>query len=544
MRGILGAGGRGAGGWRRWRAGSVGLALAALLLTAGGAVAQKRGGILTMPLIDTPPSPSLHEEATISVVVPFMSLFNNLIQFDQHVMQNRDETLVPDLATKWGWDADRTALTFTLRDGVKWHDGKPFSAADVKCTFDMVSGLAPGKIRKSPRQEWYANVKEITVNGDREVTFHLKRPQPSLVSMLASGYSPIYPCHVPSAQMRTRPIGTGPFRFVEYRMNEIVRLERNPDYWKPGLPYLDGIEVRIVPNRATRMLGLVAGKFDVSFPTDVTVALVKDLKAQAPDVQCRIRAIGTSNLIINRDAPPFDNADIRQALALALDRQAFDRIMNEGVPGIGASMLPEPAGIWGVPPAMLATFPGYGPDIAASREQARALMRKAGYGPDKRLAVKIFTRNISTFRDPALILADHLKEIYIDAELDVVETPQFYNRVFKKDYQVGMNATGYSLDDPDQVFYENYGCGSLRNYTNYCNREIQAMFDAQSVEADIGKRRSMVWEIERRLLEDVARPVTYHGQQAGCWHPYVKNYGIMVNSIYNGWRFEDVWLDR
>ena len=129
---------------------------------------------------------------------------------------------------------------------------------------------------------------------------------------------------------------------------------------------------------------------------------------------------------------------------------------------------------------------------------------------------------------PALILSDHLKDIYIDAELDAVETPQFYNRVFKKDYQVGMNATGYSLDDPDQVFYENYGCGSLRNYTNYCNREIQGMFDAQSQEPDRQKRKQLVWEIERRLLEDVARPVTYQAMQAGCWHPYVKNYGILA----------------
>ncbi len=522
------------------------LILAVLLcgLLAGTAQAQKRGGTLTMPLIDTPPSPSLHEEATISVVVPFMSLFNNLIVYDQHKMQNRDDTIVPDLATDWSWDATRTKLSFVLREGVKWHDGQPFTAADVKCTWDMVSGLTPNKIRKSPRQEWYANLTEVSVEGPLKVVFHLKRPQPSLLAMLASGYSPVYPCHVPSAAMRTKPIGTGPFRFVEYKMNEVARLERNPDYWKKGLPYLDKIEIPIVPNRATRMLGLISGKYDIGFPTDATVHLVEDLKTQAPAVQCTLRAIGSSNLIINREAPPFDNADIRQALALTLDRPAFNKIMNEGVDGIGASMLPPPAGVWGPPPEVLATFPGYGPDLPQRREKARSLMRNAGYGPERHLPIKIFTRNVSTFRDPALILSDHLKEIYIDAVLDVVETPQFYSRVFKKDYQIGMNATGYSLDDPDQVFYENYGCGSLRNYMNYCNREVQAMMDAQSAELDVEKRKRMVWEIERRLLDDVARPVAYHGYQAGCWQPYVKNYGIMTNSIYNGWRFEDVWLDK
>ena len=521
--------------------------LAAFVAASSPVFAQKQGGTLRISHRDNPPSASIHEEATISVVQPFMAVFNNLVVFDPNEKINSPDKIVPDLAESWSWNPDQTKLTFKLRSGVKWHDGKPFSAKDVKCTWDALTGKADEKsdlVRKNPRKVWYSNLKDVTVGSDTEVTFELGRPQPSFLSMLAAGYSPVYACHANGRDMRSKPIGTGPFKVVDFKRNESIKLVRNPDYWKKGLPYLDGVEVRVVPNRATRMLGLVAGKFDVSFPTDVTVPLTKEFLHNVPTAHCKIRTIGTSNLIINRDAPPFDNPDIRTALALTLDRKAFNTIMNEGVPGIGGSFLSPPDGIWGVPMDMLLTFPGYGPDIGKSRDQARALMRKAGYGPDKRLAVKIFTRNVASFRDPALILADNLKEIYIDAELDAVDTPIFYNRVFKKDYQVGMNATGQSLDEPDQVFYENYGCGSLRNYTNYCNREIQAMFDAQSIEVDQDKRKKMVWEIERRLLEDVARPVTYHGQQAGCWHNHVKNYGIMVNSIYNGWRFEDVWLDK
>jgi peptide/nickel transport system substrate-binding protein len=518
--------------------------LVVLGLSLAPAGAQKRGGILTMPVIDSPPSPSIQEEATVTVVASFMSLYNNLIIYDQHERQNSDATLRPELATKWAWSADNKDLTFTLRQGVKWHDGKPFTSADVKCTFDMVSGLAPGKIRKSPRKEWFANLSEITTNGDHEVTFHMKRPQPSFVAMMASGYSPIYPCHVPSAQMRTKPIGTGPFRFVEYRMNEIIRLERNPDYWKPGLPYLDGIEIRIVTNRATRNLGFTAAKFDITFPTDITTQLVRQFKTEAPTAQCRMRIIGNSNLIINREVPPFDNPDIRRALALTLDHKAFNDLMTDGLPGTGGVLLPPPDGIWGVPPDMLATFPGYGPDVAKNREDARALMRKHGYGPDNRLTVKIFTRDIPTFRDPALILADHLKEIYVDAAMDVADTTLYYNRIYKKDFSIGMNATGASLDDPDQSYYEFFICGSLRNYSNYCNKDVEAMVDAQSQEIDPLKRKKIVWDLERKAAENVARPITYHSHQAGCWQDYVKNYDMMVNSIYNGWRFEDVWLDK
>jgi peptide/nickel transport system substrate-binding protein len=515
------------------------------LMMAATALAQKQGGTLTIPHIDTPPSPSIQEEATASVVIPFMPLYNNLVLFDQHIAQHSMETIRPELAASWVWDEAGTALTFTLQQGVRWHDGKPFTAQDVKCTWDMVSGLAPGKIRKSPRQAWFNNLTEITVADPHTVTFHLKRPQPSFVALLAAGWSPVYPCHVSSGVMRTKPVGTGPFRFVEYRLNEMIRLERNPDYWKPGLPHLDAIEYRIVPNRGTRMLGFVAGKFDMTYPTDVSVPLLKDIHRQAPAAQCILRRTNVNtNLIINRDAPPFDKPEIRRALALALDRPAFNTIINEGEGRIGGSMLPPPEGVWGMPDDVLHTLFSYGPDVAKNRLDAQAIMRELGYGPKKPLRTKIFTRDIPSFRDPALILNDQLKAIYIEADLDVVDTPLFYNRVFKKDYSIGLNQTGSALDDPDQNLYENYACGSLRNYTNFCNPALENDFAAQSMERDTVKRKQMVWDIERKLAEDVVRPIIYHEVAAACWQPYVKNVTIMVNSIYNGWRWEDVWLDK
>ena len=521
------------------------VALLLLAFSASSAHAQKRGGVFTLTHIDSPPSPSIHEEATASVVVPFMAIYNNLVLYDQHAAQNSPTTIVAELATKWTWNADHTALTFTLRPGVRWHDGKPFTSADVKCTWDAASGLVPGKIRKSPRQLWWSNIEKITVNGDTEVTFHLKRPQPSLLALLASGWSPVYPCHISTDAMRTKPIGTGPFKFIEFRRNESIRLARNPDYWKPGLPYLDGIEFKIMPSRSTRGLTFIAGQVDMTYPTDVTEPMLRDIKAKVPDAQCVMRTDNVStNLIVNRDAPPFDDPDIRMALALTLDRKAFIRIIYEDKASYGASMLPPPTGIWGMPAEVTQTIAGYGLDVTKNREEARALMRKHGFGPENRMKLKIFTRDIPTFRDPALLLSDQLREIFIDSELDVVDTTLFYNRVFRKEYQVGLNLTGSSVDDPDQHFYENYACGSLRNYTNYCNPELEKLFALQSQELDFEKRRQLVWEIERRLAADVARPIIMQNYSGACWQPYVKNMTIMVNSIYNGWRWEDVWLDK
>jgi peptide/nickel transport system substrate-binding protein len=527
------------------RSGAALLALLFAMFFTGAALAQKQGGILKMYHRDSPASASIHEEATYSTNIPFMGVFNNLVIYKQDVAQNSLSSIVPDLATSWSWNADHTRLTFKLRQGVRWHDGKPFTAKDVKCTFDMLMDRSSAKFRKNPRKTWYENVTEVAANGDFEATFNLKRPQPALLALLASGYTPVYPCHVSPADMRTHPIGTGPFKFVEFKTNESIKLTRNPDYWKKGRPYLDGIEFTIVPNRSTAILAFIAGKFDMTFPTEVTIPLVKDVKSQAPKAICEVVPTNVSvNLIVNRDSPPFDNSDVRKAMALALDRKAFADILSQGQADIGGSMLPPPQGFWGLPPEILATIPGYGPDVAKNREEAGKLMQKAGYGPDKHLKVKVSTRNIPVYRDPAVILIDQLKQIYIDGELDVVETANWFSKVARKDYAVGLNLTGNAVDDPDQGFYENYACGSERNYTKYCNKDLEKLFDQQSMEPDIDKRKKLVWEIDKKLQEDVARPIIYHIRAGTCWQPYVKGVTVMVNSSYNGYRYEDVWLDK
>ncbi len=520
-------------------------AIAAVTALAGAQAGEpKHGGILRFYHRETPPSLSIHEEATFSVNAPAMAIYNNLIEYDQHKPQNSMDTIVPDLATSWSWDKSNTALTFKLRQGVTWHDGKPFTSKDVKCTFDLLQGKAQDKFRKNPRKGWYFNVKDVTTNGDYEVTVHLNRPQPSILAMLASGYTPMYPCHVPAAQMRTHPIGTGPFMFADEKQNESIKLVKNPHYWKKGLPYLDGIEYAIIKNRATAVLAFVAGKVDVTFPTEMTAALEADIKKQDPTAICELAPINVNtNLIVNRDKPPFDNADLRKAMAMSLDRKAIIDLILQGHGDQGGSMLPGPEGVWGMPPEMLKTIPGYG-DVAKDREAARAIMKKLGYGPDKPLKIKVSTRNLATYRDPAVVLIDQLKSIWIDAELEPVESSAWFAKVARGDYAVGLNLTGNGIDDPDQSFYENYGCGSERNYTHYCNKDLQKLFDEQSQETDIAKRKKLVWEIDKKIQEDVARPVLFHARTGTCWKPYVKNMTVMTNSVYNGYRYEDVWLDK
>jgi len=216
----------------------------------------KPGGTLRMVLReDLPQGFAIHETATNSVTWPSMPCYSNLVVYDQTKRLGRMETIVPELAEKWSWQDNYRNLVFFLRKDVKWHDGQPFTSKDVKFTFDVVreAADAPAKLRINPRKEWYANVDAVEAPDPHSVVFRLKRPQPSLVAMLASGYSPVIPAHVAIAEHRSRCIGTGPFRFKEWKRGQSVELVRNPDYFVKGRPYLDAVRYTVIVERGTRV---------------------------------------------------------------------------------------------------------------------------------------------------------------------------------------------------------------------------------------------------------------------------------------------------
>jgi peptide/nickel transport system substrate-binding protein len=524
-------------------------AVAGVLMVAvlGGnaASAQKSGGFLKIGQFDSPAGMSILEESSNTAEGPMMGVFNNLVLYDQHVPQNSLESIRPDLATGWAWDEDRKRLTFHLRHDGKWHDGRPFTAADVKCTWDLIQGRAIEKLRLNPRKSWYRNVLAVEANGDDEVSFQLERPQPALLALLASGWAPIYPCHVGPSGMRQHPIGTGPFKFVEFRPNELIRVTRNPEYWNKGRPYLDSIEYSIIKSPSTRLLALASGNIDMIHPYSVTPPLLKEVISQVPQAICELVPQNISrDLLINRSRPPFDNPDLRRAMALGLDRKSFVDILEDAKGDIGAAMLPPPEGRWGIPSEMVAALPGYGLDMAKNRTEARHIMQGLGWGPDRLLAVKVSTRDTATLVNAAVVLIDQLKQIYIDGELETIDNALWFTKVMRHDYAVALGLTFNAVDDPDQTFYETYVCAAENNPDGYCNPEIDRLIDQQCAELDEQRRKELVWEIERRLAADGARPIIYHSRQATCRQPYVKGFGSMVNSVYNGWRFEDLWLDK
>jgi peptide/nickel transport system substrate-binding protein len=521
--------------------------VAALALAGGPAGGQtpRRGGVLNAMLAEDPPGFSIHESATISGVWPVMPCYSNLVLFDPLKPQETVDTVVPELAERWSWQESYRSLVFVLRKNVRWHDGQPFTSRDVKYTFDVVREApdAPAKLRLNPRKDWYTNVEAIETPDPHTVTFRLKRPQPSLLLMLASGYSPVYPAHVPLADLRLRCVGTGPFRLKQYVRGQVVELERNPDYFVPNRPYLDGIRYPVITERGTRLAALQTGQLDVSVPLEMTKVMADTVRQNAPSlVVTEAGQNGSDNVIVNHKRPPFDNVSLRRAISLALDRDAYVQGVRHGGAVVGAALMPPPYGVWGLLDKDLRALPGYrGP--TQDRSEARRLLAAAGFGPGKPLRVELATRAFAIYVDLASFVADQLRQVGVEATVKQIETAQWFPALARRDYQIGANLTAAGIDDPDAYLYENYRCGAARNYTDYCNEDVDRLMDAQSQELDHDKRLRLVWEIQRKLEGDVARPMLGWRKEYFTQWPHVRNL-VPHHSLYNYGRMQEVWLDR
>ena len=347
--------------------------------------------------------------------------------------------------------------------------------------------------------------------------------------------------------MRSHPIGTGPFKFVEFKPNEV-----DQGHQKPGL-----LEEGPALSRRHRVYDHqepVDGGHGVRRPARSTLLrliscrsrCLKDVKSQAPEAICELMPSNVNrNVMFNREAPPFNNPELLRAAGAQRRPQGLYRHPDRGQGRYRRRHAAAAGRVWGMPPDMLKTLPGYDPDVPKNRAEARKIMEKLGYGPDKRLA----DHGVDAQR-PALPRPGGHPDRPVEGDLHRRPARSHRHRAMAPQGHAqgltrsALNLTGNGLDDPDQTLYENFTCGAEGNYDGYCNPELDKMVDRQSMEFDQAKRKELVWAIERKLAEDAARPILYHSRSGTCWQPYVKGYTPMINSIYNGLRMEDVWLDK
>jgi len=523
-----------------------GVAAAVVLLAAAGALADtpKYGGVLNlMQREELPQGLSIHETSTIATVWPASPCFNNLVYFDPMKPSETPDSIIGELAEKWSWQDGYRNLVFFLRKGVKWHDGQPFTSKDVKFTFDMVREApeSTAKLRLNPRKDWYTNVEAIEAADPYTVVFRLKRPQPSILMLLASGQSPVYPAHVPVAEQRNRCVGTGPFKFKEWRRGEFVEYARNPDYFVKGRPYLDGLKYVIISERGTRTAALQAGRLDAAGPGETTKAIADQLKAAVPSmVITRVGSLTSPNLLVNHTRPPFNDARVRRAVDLAVDRDGYIKGVLQGAGVPGAALAPRPFGSWGLGEGELIPLLG---KPEGRKAAARKLLAEAGFGPSSPLRFEAQTRAIATYVDLTSYVVNELKQVGVDISVKQLDSVQWYGITTRREFQLGINISGYGVDDPDAILVENYTCTSVRNYTGYCDEGVSKMIEQQSQELDPKKRLALVQQIQRKLTEAGARPTISWGIDHFAQWPRVKNL-VPHHSLYNFGRMQEVWLDR
>lgn len=425
-------------------------------------------------------------------------LFDGLLTYD---LQLRPQA---QLATAWKVSADGREISFTLRPGVRWHDGKPFTSADV-----AFSLLKVWKVYHSRGRGTFANVERVDTPDPLTVVLHLSRPAPYLLSALASTESQVVPAHLYQAgpiltnPANNAPIGTGPFRFARWNRGSDLVLERNPDYWQPQQPYLDRLIFRFLPDAGAAAAALETGAIQLATniaPADV-VRLRRN-KAIAVDT----RPTGFSSVIssfeFNLDRPALRDPRVRQALAHAVDRDFLVKNIWFGDAVAAASPIPATF------PAFASSAPqAYGYDL----KRAAALLDEAGLKPDGR-GVRL-TLACDPYPTPALVqsaqyLRSSLRRIGVVLNVRTQDAGEFVNRVYtRRDFDTVVYGAAAGPDPAigSQRFYasKNFQPGiAFANGAHYNNPQVDALLEAAQVELDPARRRDFYQQFQQIVARD------------------------------------------
>jgi len=445
------------------------------------------------------------------------------------------KTLVGDLAEKWELTPDGKTYTLYLRKGVQFHNGNRFTAEDAKFSLDRMRD--PPKGVRSPRKGIFGAVERVEATDDYTLKVFLKRPNPSLIANLAMGWNSIYDKEWVEEKGQDRPLkevnGTGPFKFKSFTAGVAAEVERNPNYWMPDRPYLDGVRKFTIPDSGTRVAALRAGQVHM-----LTLSF-KDLKSFKETPGFTIQEVGgtsfrTINMNLTRE--PFTDPRVRQAVMLAIDRKAAIQLMSEGDGDVGGYMPPK--GQWALPAAELAKLPGYGPDKAADLAQAKKLMAEAGYasGFSATITSEAAHESLDT------VVADQLSKIGIKVNIKVETSAVAYDLAAKKDFQLLPWGHAVSMDDPDATYAEFYTCNAARNYSGICSQEVDDLFLKQSQTLDPAERKKRVLDMERKAVPLGGKIVLeWPRVHWGVWGYYVRGY-IRPMSNYSNQKHRDVWM--
>ncbi|MFQ5896074.1 MAG: ABC transporter substrate-binding protein [Nitrospinota bacterium] len=510
------------------------------------AVAEKprRGGVLNWLDYADPRSLDIHAESPLAVQQALAGVYSGLLQYSPQ----DPSKIIPDLATSYDVSDGGTVYTFHLRKGVKWHDGKPFTAADVKATFDRV--LDP-KFR-SPRcgsTLLKPIVKSVQVVDDYTVKFTLKFPAGTFIPSVASAWCRIAAKHILEkyGNLRTAKtaIGTGPFKLKRYVRRSVIEWVRNKDYFIKGLPYLDGVKQFILVGRTTQLAAAKAGKVGLwlTWPP-LPKSLAQEIKKARPEeVDIYQWSINTVyEVYLNIDKPPFNIPDMRRAVHLAIDRQEIIDKVFEGS-GVPCAILdPKLFGDFALPMEEVMKTPGCRQPKDKDIAEARRLVRK--HYPNG-LDVEIATRAVANYVDRTQLLIQHLRRIGIRGKLKTYESAVGFRQWGKRNFTIiGSQDTAMIIPDPHGAFALLWHSKGGRNYPRWKSARVDALVGKAMRETDRAKRVKMYHELQRILLREPLPTITVAWMEGWFFKDRrVKNYRPSC-TVYDNNTFQNVWLSK
>lgn len=502
----------------------------------------KRGGILKLAL---PINPQHFDPHQGSITYVLVNVYNHLVTRE---MSTGARVIVPDLAVRWEANADSTAWTFFLREGVKFHDGTDFSADDVVATFQRI--IAPPEGVVPSRQGLLsAVVDKVEAVDPLTVRFTLKSSVPYFLNFLILDDMLIVSKKALEANNfdlkgAVSP-GTGPFMHQEVRPTEKWTLAKNPNYWDPELPYLDGLEFIHQQEMVDRGTAVLSGQADMTFNTSTPVrleAMVRD------DVNTALLPGGFSGTTcaINHMRKPFDDARVRRAMHLALNRQNIVKAFADQQPIDISRWISVAASDYAQPTDEVQTLPGYRPDKTEDIAEAKRLMAEAGY-PDGFGPVELVTATSPQFADilgPAF--ADEFKRsLNIDFTIRTVERGLLIEELRAGAFDILIENGLYSmpLAEPTLGWRDMFSCEGVNNWGKYCNPEFDAQIGKLLVEVDPAKRTALIAETRDLLDEEVPLIYLGPGNNSPLWKKHVKGTGL-ESQILSVWgRLSTAWLD-
>src|SRR2546427_6296273 len=391
---------------------AVGSLLAAPSVWAQSPEIPRRGGILLAAIGADAPSLDPHQEQTFATIQPVAPLYSTLLQIDPYSYPN----IVGDVASEWKISPDALTYTFKIRPGIRFHDGSPLTAADVKASYDKI--IFPPEGVRSIRQYHYSAVASVEAPDPSTVVFKLKFPSASLFSNLASPWNVIYPKKYLDKDpnyFKLNVVGSGPFKLKSYTRGSTFEGERNPDYFIKDRPYLDGYKFYVSTETSVRAAALRSGRAWIEFRT-MPLAEVDAIRKTLGDkvVVQDTAATGLFGIAMNQTAKPFTDVRVRKALTLGLDRYTAGRVLYPlaSLKDVGALM--RPATEFAMSESELQKLPGFGRDMEKNRAEAKRLLAEAGYPNGFKVVLK--NRNVRVpYIDFGVFVIQEWRKIGVEA---------------------------------------------------------------------------------------------------------------------------------